>query len=340
MPSPPFPVDPLITDLVGRCTFPPPGTPLVCAVSGGPDSLALLVLAAAAGCEVTAVHIDHGLRSGSAPEADVVAAAADRYRTGFRSERVVVADGPNLEARARAARFAMLGPGAATGHTADDQAETVLVNLLRGAGVDGLAAMRAGPSHPLLPIRRSETLALCDDQGLDPVRDPMNDDPRFLRNRIRAELLPLCSALAGRDVVPILARQAGLLAGDADVLAAVVAMVDPTDAAGIAAIPEPVSRRVIRAWLTGDSPYPPSLDAVERVMKVARGQRRAAQVQGGTRVARSRGRLSKTTMESAKADLNAATATGCSAGATLHAVPPRPDAAGRWTPDQTGTVGP
>ena len=128
MPPPPSPVDPLTTDLVGRCTFPAPGTPLVCAVSGGADSLALLVLATEAGCRVTAVHVDHGLRPGSDAEAAVVASAAARYGCEFRSVRVVVADGPNLEARARAARFEVLGPDAATGHTADDQAETVLAN--------------------------------------------------------------------------------------------------------------------------------------------------------------------------------------------------------------------
>jgi len=290
----PSPLDPLIADLVGRCAFPTSGTPLVCAVSGGADSLALLVLATAAGCEVTAVHVDHGLRPGSAAEADVVASAADRYGAGFRSERVVVADGSNLEARARAARFGMLGPDVATGHTSDDQAETVLANLLRGAGVDGLAGMRAGPRHPLLALRRAETVALCRQQGLEPVNDPSNEDPRFLRNRIRAELVPLCSELAGRDVVPVLARQAGLLAGDAEVLATVAALVDPTDAKAIAAAPEAVSRRAVRGWLTGDGAYPPALDAVERVLEVARGARRAAEVAGGARVARSGGRLSLT----------------------------------------------
>ena len=290
----PSPLDPLIADLVGRCVFPAAGTPLVCAVSGGADSLALLVLATAAGCEVTAVHVDHGLRPGSAAEADVVASAADRYGAAFRSERVVVADGSNLEARARAARFGVLGPDAASGHTADDQAETVLVNLLRGAGVDGLAAMRAGTRHPLLAIRRAETVALCRQQGLEPVCDPSNEDPRFLRNRIRAELVPLCSELAGRDIVPVLARQAGLLAGDAEVLATVAALVDATDAKAVAAAPEAVSRRTIREWLTGDSAYPPSLDAIDRVLEVARGVRRAAEVAGGARVARSGGRLSLT----------------------------------------------
>ena len=293
MPPPPSRVDPRIDDLVGRCTFPPAGTPLVCAVSGGADSLALLVLATAAGCRVTAVHVDHGLRPGSAAEAEVVASAAARYGSAFKGERVVVADGPNLEARARAARLEVLGPDAATGHTADDQAETVLANLLRGAGVDGLAAMRAGPRHPLLALRRSETVALCRREGLDPVDDPSNRDPRFLRNRIRAELLPMCSELAGRDIVPVLARQAGLLAGDAELLQVVAELVDPADAKAVAASPDAVARRAIRAWLAGDGRYPPSLDAVERVLEVARGARKATEIDGGVRVARSKGRLSQ-----------------------------------------------
>jgi len=292
MPTPSSPDEGLTAGLLARCTFPPSGTALTCAVSGGADSLALLVLATAAGCRVTAVHVDHGLRPGSAAEAGVVSAAAARYGAAFRSERVSVPDGPNLEARARRARLRVLGPGAATGHTADDQAETVLANLLRGAGVDGMAAMRAGPGHPLLGLRRAETEALCRREGLDPVVDPSNRDPRFLRNRIRAELLPLCSAVAGRDVVPVLARQAGVLAGDADVLAAVAALLDPTDARAVAAAPDPAARRSVRRWLTGDGPYAPPLDAVERVLAVARGTRAATELPGGTRVVRSGGRLS------------------------------------------------
>src|SRR5580692_1227925 len=96
----------LVSDLLTRCTFPPPGTPLPCAVSGGADSLALLVLARAARCEVTAIHIAHGLRAGSDAEAAVVAAAACRFGARFESHRVTVAPGSNVEARARAARYA------------------------------------------------------------------------------------------------------------------------------------------------------------------------------------------------------------------------------------------
>src|SRR5438105_1748979 len=107
-------------DLLPRCTFPPAGSDVACAVSGGADSLALLVLAVAAGCRATAVHVDHGLRAGSAADADVVRDAARRLGAGFRAERVDVGAGPNLEARARVARYAVLPPDVLTGHTADD----------------------------------------------------------------------------------------------------------------------------------------------------------------------------------------------------------------------------
>src|ERR1700676_3841489 len=140
--------------LLGCCTFSPPGSALTGADSGGAESLALLALAVAAGCDVTAVHVDHGLRVGSAADGAVVADAAVRLGAQFRGVRVDVGPGPNLEARARAARLAALPPGSATGHTMDDQAETVLVNLLRWSGLDGLAGMRPGPGHPLLAIRR------------------------------------------------------------------------------------------------------------------------------------------------------------------------------------------
>ena len=123
---------PEITGLLARCHYPRSGTPVVCAVSGGADSLALLVLARAAGCPALAVHVDHGLRPGSAGEADVVAAVAAAVGADFRAERVDVAAGPNLEARARAARYGVLPDGALTGHTADDRAETMLINGLLG----------------------------------------------------------------------------------------------------------------------------------------------------------------------------------------------------------------
>src|SRR5262249_40518966 len=155
----------------------------------------------------TAVHVDHGLRAGSGAEAAVVAAAAERVGAAFRAERGEGPSGSNLEARARAGRDAVLPTHVLTGHTADDQAATVLLNLLRGAGIDGWAGMRADGRRPLLAVRRSETASLCAELGLEPVVDPSNADRRFVRNRIRHELLPLMNEVAGRDLVPVLARQ-------------------------------------------------------------------------------------------------------------------------------------
>lgn len=277
--------------LLGRCSFPPAGSAVTCAVSGGADSLALLVLAVRAGTEVVAVHVDHGLRPGSAAEADVVAAAARRMGAGFRAERAHVAPGPNLEARARRARYSVLPAGALTGHTADDQAETVLLHLLRGAGLDGLAGYHPA-TRPLHRLRRAETHALCAELGLVPVRDPTNVDPGFRRNRVRHELLPLLDAIAERDVSAVLAAQAGHLRDDLGLLETLAAAIDPTDARALAAAPVPLARRAVRAWLrAGDEQHPPDAATVERVLGVARGEAVACEVAGGRRVSRRRQRL-------------------------------------------------
>jgi hypoxanthine phosphoribosyltransferase len=268
---------------------------VACAVSGGADSLALLVLAAAGGCVVTAVHVDHGLRAGSAAEAEVVSAAAARFGARFESHRVVVAPGPNLEARARAARFAVLPADVATGHTMDDQAETILVNLLRGAGADGLAGMAPGARHPILGLRRTETHALCAAAGLVPVCDESNDDPAFMRNRIRHELLPLCAQVAGRDPVPLLARQAGVLRDEVALLDSLATelLPDPADARAVTAARRPLARRALRRWLreAGDGEHPPSLAEVDRTLAVAAGSAVGTELSGGQRVRRTGGRL-------------------------------------------------
>jgi tRNA(Ile)-lysidine synthase len=282
--------------LLERCQFPTVGTPLTCAVSGGADSLALLVLATAAGCEVTAVHVDHGLRPGSAGEAGVVAAAAERFGAAFVTERVHVAPGADLEARARAARRSVLPPGHATGHTADDRAETVLLALLRGTGPDGLAALPAGPTHPIVGLRRAETHRLCADAGLAPVVDPSNDDPRFRRNRVRHEVLPLLDDVAGRDVVPLLCRLADLAAVDGAALdeLALVAVPDPTDARAVAAAPLALARRALRRWLrlhTDAERHAPDLATVERVLAVARGEAVGTELGAGVAVRRRDQRL-------------------------------------------------
>jgi hypoxanthine phosphoribosyltransferase len=295
-----------ISALAARCTFPPPPARLVCAVSGGADSLALLVLACAAGLEVEAVHVDHGLREGSAEEAERVASAARRFGATFRAEVIDVGDGPNLEARARAARFSVLPPDVATGHTMDDQAVTVLSNLLRGAGLDGAGAMQAGRLHPLLGLRRSETEEVCRVMGLKWFSDPSNEDARHLRNRIRGELLPLCGELARRDPVPILARSAAVVRDEASLLDELArsAVPDPADAKALSRAPTPLARRAVRQWLRdapgaqqtggrsgpGDS-HPPTLAEVNRVLAVAAGDAVGTELAGGRTLRRHQGRL-------------------------------------------------
>jgi len=279
-------------DLLARCTFPSPGTTVDCAVSGGPDSLALLVLAVEAGLMVTAWHVDHGLRPGSDAEGERVAVVADSLGAAAVSVTAMVGDGPNLEARAREARLDALPDGVLTGHTADDQAETVLLNLLRGSGIHGSAGIGDPGRRPLLGLRRSETRAFCVACGLEPLDDPMNVDPRFVRNRIRNEVLPLLAKVSDRDPVPLLARHAGL-AGEAVVLLdALIADIDPTDARTLAMLSPELARLALRGWLTGLlGGRPPDAAAIDRVFDVAVGLVRATEVTGGLRIERSRGRL-------------------------------------------------
>lgn len=287
---------PLLPALLARCPFPPPGTSVACAVSGGPDSLALLVLATAGGLDATAIHVDHGIRTGSEDEARRVKEAAVRLGAQFDTRVVRVSPGPNLEARARTARYAVLPEGVLTGHTADDLAETILVNLLRGAGLDGLSSMRPNGrvSRPLLALRRAETRALCAEVGLSPVSDPSNDDRRFVRNRVRHEVLPLLAEISDRDPVPILVRQSELLGAEASLLDELAGALDPTDVRAMAAAPPVLARRAIRTWLKATLPdrHPPSAAEVVRVLDVIHGRARACQLTRGRQVRRSRGRLS------------------------------------------------
>jgi tRNA(Ile)-lysidine synthase len=176
------------------------------AVSGGPDSLALLLLAAAAfPGRVHAATVDHGLRPGSAVEALHVEDIAARAGAPHAILEISVPDGPaGLQAEARAARYAALESWAArerlplllTAHHADDQAETILMRLQRGAGIGGLSGIRPlrplGPgltlARPLLGWTKAELVRLVRDAGLEPADDPSNRDPRFDRTRARALL--------------------------------------------------------------------------------------------------------------------------------------------------------
>ena len=280
---------PLVIAALSRCKFPSPGSVATCAVSGGADSMALLILSVAHGCQVTAIHVDHGLRADSHREAEKVRDLAQVLGADFETKRVHIEPGGNLEARAREARYSMLPADVLTGHTADDQAETVLINLLRGAGLRGLSGMRPNHHHPLLRLRRVETQTLCESLGVEVVNDPTNDDPQFQRNRIRHELIPLLNEMSSRDVSAILARQADLLRSDADLLDELATHLDPSDAQQLVAAPIALARRAIRAWIA--SPYPPDAATVERVLAVASGEVTACDIGENRQVRRSHQRL-------------------------------------------------
>lgn len=190
------------SDLVARfcADASPPARAVGIAVSGGPDSLALLLLAAAAWPErVIAATIDHGLRSEAAAEAAYVGAICARL--GIPHETLVPATpiSGSLQASARTARYGLLeswrarhGAGCVmTAHHADDQAETLLMRLNRAAGLGGLAGIRRTNGfvlRPLLGWRRAELAAIVEKAGIEPVSDPSNHDDRFDRVRMRAAL--------------------------------------------------------------------------------------------------------------------------------------------------------
>ncbi len=271
--------DPVVAALLERCTF---ADRCDVAVSGGPDSTALLALAVASGAEVTAHHVDHALRTDSHTEADVVAGLCRAWSADFVAHRAVVDDGADLERRCRESRRAVLPVACLTGHTMDDQAETVILRLLRGTGPVGLAAMDS-TTHPMLALRREHTVGLCRHLGVEPLQDPMNELERFTRNRVRSEVLPLLRDVAGRDVVPLLARTAELAGEQADLVATLASQLDVTDARVLAAAPEALASEALRGWWRTETGglLPPDRSAVSRMLSVADGRHRSCEVAAG-----------------------------------------------------------
>lgn len=201
--------------LEGECAL-PGGSTLLVAVSGGPDSMALLAVLARLGprlgLRIIAHGVDHGLRSEAARELDLAATFAESAGVSFERSCVTVPRGGNLQARARDFRWKALaaaarrhGAAVATAHHADDRAETLLIRLLRGAGCRGLAvlppkAIAPGTDdvtllRPLLRAERQDVLTHLDRHGIPFAVDASNEDPRYLRTRIRQQVLPLLAAL-------------------------------------------------------------------------------------------------------------------------------------------------
>jgi tRNA(Ile)-lysidine synthetase-like protein len=260
-----------------------PGSRLVVAYSGGQDSTCLLHALARArlGLDIVAAHVDHGLRADSAADAERVADLARALGVAVEVRRVDVGGyrktlpGWSVQQAARAARYQVLATVASShaaravlvAHTADDQAETLLINLFRGAGLLGLAGMRMdetirparlGPAlpelgalpdavrlvRPLLMVTRATTMAYCTELGLPLVEDASNLSRAYTRNRVRLDLMPVLEGF-NPAIRTVLARTADLAAEE---VAALDALVDELHAR-LARAPAPdVLEYDLRPW--------------------------------------------------------------------------------------------
>ncbi len=287
-------------NLLEDCNFPAAGATVDLAVSGGPDSLGLLLLALDAGLNVRVHHVDHHVRAASADDARYVEEVCARYQVPCEVHHVQLETGTNFEALARAARRRVLPEGILTGHTMDDLAETVLLNMLRGAGIEGLSPMVDDPTKPLRAVRRRDLHFYVVDSDLEPRYDETNDSRDFRRNRVRHELLPVMNEVAERDVVPLLARQARVLHEDRRWLdelsrADVAVRLDGADCRDLITWPSARLTRWLRVQLVTLTPegetYPPSADEIGRALSVVRGEVVACELSGGRRLSRSGQRL-------------------------------------------------
>ena len=305
----------------------PPGARVLAAVSGGSDSVALLLLllevAGDSGFAVAGVaHVNHGLRGAqSARDEAFCRALAARLGLAFevrhRNVAQLARDGRvSVEVAARQARYECLTEMAtvlnadtiATGHTRDDQAETFLLRLLRGAGASGLSGIRPRRGNivrPLLDFRRDELQAYLARRRQAFRSDATNRDVGVPRNWVRHRLLPLLARHFDADVIDVLARDATILRDEAVLLdrlaeetAGRLVQTDRTggvrlDAPSLGALPPALARRVVRLALDGlESARFRGFDHVEQVLAVARAARgRAAADLPGVRVERNGARV-------------------------------------------------
>ena len=258
--------------------LPPPTAPLLVGVSGGADSVALLNAIVALGHRPHVCHLNHQWRGAeSNADAEFVRELAGRLELTVTIESHTVAAGEDAARQARLKFFESVA--AVTGihtlvlaHTADDQVETVLLRLLRGAGPTGLGGMEDERQigslrviRPLLKVTRVEVLVYLSAQGLAYRDDASNADRRFLRNRVRHELLPLLERDYSPAIRDALRRTAEILREDdryLDELArphVAASLHSPT----IAALPVALQRRVIRQWLGVDFEH---VEAVRSVL--------------------------------------------------------------------------
>jgi tRNA(Ile)-lysidine synthase len=322
-----------------KLKLPTSGETVVVAVSGGADSTALLLAVhelkngGKLGIDICVAHLDHRLRETSGKDAKWVNELAKKLGYQCVVGRSKVAEiasttADNLEQVAREARYAFLERTAKrksanyvlTGHTMDDQAETVLLRLMRGSAGAGLGGMehmrpiREGSSiqlvRPLLWARRNDTEAYCRLRKTEFLTDEMNDDQNFARVKVRRQLLPLMQSFNNR-IVEALSRTAtqlredsAVLLNDSDALLRRAAVLDHVedetttpalDVKALAAAPPALRRRALRQWIAEGRGNTRRLEmvhllAVEKLLEGVAGGR-VVELPGGSRVTRKKGRL-------------------------------------------------
>jgi tRNA(Ile)-lysidine synthase len=261
-----------------------PGQRVLVACSGGPDSVALVLvlhrLASELSIATAVASVDHGVREGSAADVDVARSVAAELELPFHALSLDLDRGASLQARARDARYAALRELAdrerfdriAVGHTMDDQAETVLSRILRGAGVRGLAAIEPsradGVIRPLIDCRRADVHAFVAQSGLSIARDPSNADPRYERVRLRERIVPL---LLEED--PALIEHLAELAQDARLLAELVdGLAEPiADLDRLRAMPRALRQASLAKWAEGVASQPPGRAQIQGLEGLLRG---------------------------------------------------------------------
>jgi tRNA(Ile)-lysidine synthase len=305
-----------------------PGQTVLVSVSGGPDSVCLLYslqgLRRLLRIKLEVFHLDHGLRPDSGKDAEYVRQVATRLKVPFHP-RICEFEpkrGESTEAWARGMRMYYSAEvrreiGAerlAEGHTLDDQAETVLIALIRGGGLDALGGIEpalGGEVQPLIEVSRAEVEAFCRALRLRPRRDPTNLDTRLLRNAVRLQVLPAIERSVGREVRATLARTADTIRQDEHFLKrqafeAAEELVEEQpdgfgiDAAGLLTVPRPIAARVVRD-LMYRLQASPTQEAIEAVLDLAAGRPgRRRDLSGGLLASRGRGyvSLSRTSPES------------------------------------------
>lgn len=279
-----------------------PQSPLVVALGGGADS-ALAAWAAAQRPEARCIFVRHGLAGSAALESSAVALGA-HLDLGVVVVDAPVDAGPSLEARAREARWDAItrALGAdetvVTGHTQDDQAETVMMNLMRGSGTAGVAGMlrsRPGVARPLLGFSRAAVRSLAVELRLPFADDPANEDERHLRNRIRRNLLPDLEQAYAPGVRAALARFGALAAADDNLIESLADEIPIVGTTGTVSIPiaalttapQPIAARSVRRALRRLlDPYAGSEADIEAVLGVAAGRADSAMITGSLTVAR------------------------------------------------------